>query len=144
SGQAMTNTIDVASGKDLLAYGGQSGGPAYTNDVSPDAALHTASSLAINFDGTDQLLYNSVVLTTLANNFGIEAWVKPNSTNGFAIIAYNGPNTNGWGLVRSGNVFQGFFSGVAFVGSGAAPLNTWTHLALVRASGVATLYVNGM
>lgn len=108
-------------------------------------ASAVGSSLACQFNGAGQYLSNAG-FSTLTNNFGIEAWVMPNSTNvGNCIIAYNG-NTglDGWGLLQSGNTFSGNFGGVTIIGSASATPNAWTHLALVRNNGTNTFFVNGV
>ena len=53
--------------------------------------------------------------------------------------------SSGWGLIiAANNTYQALFGGVSAFGTNVATANTWTHLALVRASGVSTLYVNGV
>jgi hypothetical protein len=85
------------------------------------------------------------LLSNATNNFGLELWVNPAATAANACLAYNGNTaSNGWGIFQVGNTVQGLFGGVGFFGSGALPLDTWTHIALVRQGGVATLYVNGV
>ena len=118
--------------------------PRYTNDVSSTAAFAVDSSLAIKFDGASQYLSNTVV-TTAADNFGVEAWVRPNSVNpGSVYIVCNGnPNSGGWSIVRNGNQYQANW-GTSSFGSGTATPGVWTHLALVRDNGVGTFYVNGV
>src|SRR5262249_15396568 len=83
--------------------------------------------------------------STVTDNFGIEAWAYPDTATNNHYIAYNG-NTGltGWGLVQNGSIFQGIFGGVTYIGSAPITLNGWTHVALVRASGTATLYINGV
>src|SRR6185436_5151149 len=60
-------------------------------------------------------------------------------------MVYNGNGgSSGWGLFQQNTNYQVLFGGVTAFGSGPATLNEWTHVALVRNSGVATLYVNGV
>jgi len=51
---------------------------------------------------------------------------------------------SGWGLVQINSTFQGLFGKCTFFGSGPISLNGWTHVAIVRAGGTTTLYVNGL
>ena len=144
---AATNgaTVDAASTDSAGARNlARVGSPTYTYAVSIDAALHAGSQLAVSFSGNTQGLTNGV-LTTNIDNFGIEAWVRPNTLSGTHSLAYNGSTVaNGWGLYQTGATYSGAYAGRGFVGSGVAMLNGWSHLALVRASGITTLYVNGV
>lgn len=117
------------------------GHPAYSTDVPEDYPLPDTYSL--NFTGTNYGVAPG--LTNVTDNFGLQTWVKVRSSGGNRCIAYNGNDgTNGWGLFLVGDTFQGEFGGVTFIGSAPVPTNVWTHLALVRDSGVTTLYVNGV
>jgi sugar lactone lactonase YvrE len=140
SGGAVTNLIDSAGSKNLTAQGTAT----YTTDVSASAAARTGSSLSVVF--TNGALASSTIVSSAVDNFGIECWVKPGAdVAGGQIIVYNGSTaTSGWGLLLSGSQFLGLFGGVEIFGTGAASPNVWTHVALVRDSGNATLYVNGV
>ncbi len=143
-GLTVTHTIDLIGLENLNPLGT----PVYTNDVSTSASNNVGSSLAVQFNGSGQILSNGVVSTATAN-FGIEAWVKPNvvinDPSADFVIAYNGKATaDGWGLRLSGTNYVGLFGGVTSIGSATAVAGTWTHLALVRAGNVNTFYVNGV
>lgn len=122
------------------------GTPTYSADIFGGAAPQTASWMAAHFDGATQCLSNRV-LTVRTDNFVLEAWVKPERIDGSThCLVYNGnTSSSGWGLYMSGTAYVALFGGRAIFGSssGAASTNTWTHLALVRDSGLATLYVDG-
>ena len=119
--------------------------PVYSCAVSPAATLATGSRLAMNFNGTNQSL-SGPVLSTAIDNFCLEAWVKPATVGaGVSIIALNGSYAaNGWGLVCFGDQFQGLLGGITFFGSATFSPGTWTHVAVVRDQGTATLYINGL
>ncbi len=141
NGLAVTNTTTDLVGVNHLK---QFGSPRYTNAVSTGAANQVGSSLALHFNGTSQYLSNAVV-SPAVNNFGIEAWVKPNTTNaGFGFIAFNGFGAGGWGMYQSGGGYVALFGGVGEISGGTASPETWAHLALVRDNGTATFYVNGI
>jgi len=143
SGNAVTNTTtDLISSNHLKQFGS----PLYSSSVSAAAANQLKSSLAINFNGTSQYLSNAVVSTAI-DNFGMEAWVKPNATAGGnrTIVCNGSPTASGWAFIQHGGTeFTASLGGVAGFGSGAAAAGTWTHLALVRDNGTATFYVNGV
>ena len=139
-GTVTTTTRDLIGTKHLKQYGG----PLYTNAVSAEARNRIGSSLAVQFNGTSQYLSNALVSSAI-DNFGIEAWVKPNNVNaGTRIIAFNGNTAaNGWGLFQDGSTYYGLLGGVVTFGAITAVPGTWAHVALVRDNGTSTLYVNG-
>lgn len=111
--------------------------PTYSTFGSP------ASGIGMTFAGVEGYR-NGGVVTTATDNFGMDAWVYATSVAGNAVIAYNGDTgTSGFGLFRNGGNYTYLFGGVALAGAAPVALNTWTHLAIVRDSGVTTFYVNG-
>lgn len=140
-GVTATNTID-SSGLYPLSV---SGPAVYSSDVASSAASHVESSLSIQFTNSAYAVSNSVASTLTNNNFGIECWVKPASSSGTQIIAYNG-NTglNGWGLIITNSSYAALLGGQIEFGSSVVIPSVWTHLALVRNNGTNTLYVNGI
>lgn len=137
SAGAPGNTLTIArSGGPDLARAGE---PTYA-DAAP------GSRLAVQFDGIDDR-YSSAAGAALsvADNWGIELMVRSDGdTTGVAILGYVGhTGTSGYGMFRNGSVYSALFGGITIFGS--APVSTnWTHLALVRASGVTTMYSNGL
>src|SRR5882672_1935486 len=96
SGQVVNSTTtDLMGANDLKRFGS----PLYTNAVSSAAASRLESSLAVEFDGSNQF-YSNAVVTTARNNFGLEAWVQLGaSVSNKYLIAHNGNTAaNGWGL----------------------------------------------
>lgn len=139
-GSATTGTFGQAAvGSNLnLANSGSSNTQTYTNDTPG-----SLSTFATTFDDSDGY-WSPTVPSTRQDNFGIEAWAKfNNNTDPVGWIANNGLMLSGWGLVQTGSIVKGHYSGVGDVGSGPITTDEWTHLALVRDGGVATLYVNG-
>lgn len=133
---AAATTVDSVGGNDLTRFGA----PVYTGD----GPLRVDTSLAVRFDA-DVDRYQGAVASTAVDNFGIEAWVRSDgSTTANAVVAYNGNSgSNGWGLFRFGANWAFLYGGIALVDSGEPVTTQWTHLALVRSNGVATMYVNG-
>ena len=142
SGAAVTNqTTDLLGTRHL----NQTGGPRYTNTVSALASNRMGSSLGVQFGGAGQYLLTNALVSSAANNFGIEAWVNPATVGlGSRVIAYNGnTGANGWGLYQFSNTFRGVLGGVTFVGSASAVAGTWVHLALVRNNGTNRFFRDG-
>src|SRR5215468_9860900 len=95
SGADFTSTRDDVRTNHLTVFDA----PFWTTDVSSAASAHTASVFSMQFFQGGPYGICSNVLTTATGNFGIEAWVKPNTTSGNHCIAYNGSTaSNGWGL----------------------------------------------
>ena len=143
AGATATNTTDSAGSVNLQFQGNAS----YASDVASAAANHTGSSLSVNF--TNAAYATNAIVSTATDNFGIECWVKPTALGGGQIIAYNGVTggggSGGWGLIiATDNTYQALFGGAMSFGTNVATANVWTHLALVRASGISTLYINGI
>lgn len=138
-GMPVTTAVDSAGGNILTAIGT----PVYAQDVAPAAAGHAGSLESVAFSGTNQYLHGPI-FDTDADNFGVEAWVKTLSATGSHCIVYNGQtSSNGWGLYQIGGTAQVLYGGNVIFGSGPLPIGVWTHVALVKDSGVSRLYVNG-
>jgi hypothetical protein len=84
------------------------------------------------------------------NQFCYEAWVYPTAypAGGGTIFAnFNtstGANGVNFWVSSTGVPGAGENSGVTLVTGGSAPLNTWTHIAVVRTTTAINLYVNGI
>ncbi len=132
-GPGADPTVDSAGANDL----GRFNAPTYALAPSP------ISALAMEFAGADGYR-NAAVVSAATDNFGLEAWVYTTTAAGSAVVAYNGnTSTSGWGIFRNGATWSYLYGGVVIGGSAPVQPNTWTHLAVVRDSGVTTFYVNG-
>ncbi len=152
----------------LLLHGNGANGSTTITDNSPspktviavgNAQISTAiadpfgnsAKGVIAFDGTGDRL------TTISNSafafgtadFTVEAWVRESSRGQYASLLEIGPHlssgiiflTNGGNNVNGRiGVYAGDFIGFREAG----PLNSWNHVAYVRASGQLVCYVNGV
>ena len=111
-------------------------------------------STSIKFDGTGDYLQlpASINLAFGTGDFTVECWV--NNTNRSAATNYpiwdtrnpsNAATTTGaYFALTQTNGYPFVYSNAFIVtGSSGPSLNTWTHIAYVRASGTLTVYVNG-
>jgi alpha-tubulin suppressor-like RCC1 family protein len=138
-GLVATNSIDVVANRVLTLVGG----PFYDTNVASSAAAHVGSSLGVRFSSTTW--GTNALVSTVVDNFGLEAWVNPSALAGDHMIVYNGHSgTSGWGLNLANGFYSVLFGGVQVIGSVPAGNNVWTHLALVRDGGVTTFYANGI
>ncbi len=142
SGAAATGTVDSVGSNNLTFFGSAF----YSNNVAVPAFAETGSSLSVNFSTPGTYGLADGLITGAQDNFGVEAWVNPavlGANN--QVIAYNGStSTSGWGLFLAGSAFSALYGGQVVVEAGNATAGVWTHLALVRDSGVGTLYINGV
>lgn len=136
AGQPTADTlINSGGGVNLGRVGAV---PAYSSDTGVAGSL-----LALEVSGGGYT--NSAPLVTVADNWGIEAWVYAESTEQARCIVYNGTSSNsGMGLYQVDGNFVGLLGGVAFVGSEPIVPGVWMHLAVVVMNGSTTLYVNGV
>ena len=145
SGVTATNTANLLGFNPLKPIGN----PRYTNAVSPGAANGLGSTLAVHFSGTNQCFTNALV-SIATDNFGVEAWVRPNTTNGGSyFIAQNGIiGLGAWDIRQGGGSYFGVLAptnGASSLGDGTAIASpgVWAHVAMVRNNGTNRFYFNG-
>jgi hypothetical protein len=102
--------------------------------------------IAVAFNGSTDGFRVAAPISAVTDNFGIEAWVRPNSVAGNSVIAYNGDtSTSGGGIFRAGSDYGVLYGGnVLATVPNSVTLNQWTHLAIVRSAGTTTIYKNGV
>ena len=126
--------------------------------VTRTFTVGTASSVSgsLSFNGIDtQLTYaaSNANLVFGTGDFTVEAWIKMNDVNGIqAIWSVSGGTASGISTFFFGTSGSGLYleysastTGIQLNASNAGiTSNVWTHVAVVRISGVATIYVNGV
>lgn len=114
------------------------------NLVGSGTYVNTPTGLGVNLNGT-AAGYSTGVFSTLTDNFGVEVRVfSNNSPANSQVIFYNGSTSfNGWGLYEAAGTWGILYGGVGYY-SVAVTANQWVTLAMVRASGTTTLYLNGV
>jgi hypothetical protein len=154
-----TAPLTAISGTSLLLSGTNGG----ITDATAKNVLETVGGAAIStaqskfggssmyFDGSgDYLVAPAQAITSLTGDFTVEFWAyRPSAGNNFfyttgddalssGIAIYIGNSGNNLRVYNAnGVVIDAALSGISF------PTSTWTHIALVRSSGVVKLFVAG-
>ena len=126
----------------------------YYNSVAPYASVVGLTTPIVAGSAND--------ITTGGADFTIECWfyASPNLPNYFNFIPLDFGNDNWSGTTKTGFYVQLYFAGsyqylnlvsttagwpqIAAYSAGGIALATWYHIAVVRVSGVVSLYLNGV
>jgi len=122
-----------------------------TQTTAPPAVGISGS---VYLDGISDLIKATAAPLALASAYTIEFWLNPTAlpvgaTNRIVMIGTNGAASaltvaiNPDGSVTCGVPLTGSTGLTSTAGTVVAPLNTWTHLALVNNAGTMTIYKNG-
>jgi hypothetical protein len=110
------------------------------------------NTYAASFNGSSQYLTVPSTGTnaafTFAGNFTVEGWYYPTSTTGdHAIFCLGTETTNRyvWYISSGGQISSNLFGAATKSYTVTTiPINTWTHIAIVRTTSTVTVYVNGV
>ena len=114
------------------------------------------SSASFNADTVDYLNipYRTDWNLNTTTNFTVEAWVKPTTTAGVIFNQINRGQTGGWALYHGDGDLWWFDQSTTAMTSYATsdgstandylPLDTWSHVAVVRAGTNLKIFVNGL
>jgi RHS repeat-associated protein len=99
---------------------------------------------AVRVDGATGYASRPSTPVSATDDFALEAWFRydtiPPSSQ---VIAYAGTSTTGWGIGFNAGKLAGVY-GSTWLDSGQAPAaGLWHHVVLSRASGTATIYLDG-
>lgn len=134
-----SNAIEVSDGTNWQVY-------------NPDTATGWSGSntYSLNFDGTDDRLDASSVVTPSATSGTISAWIKTTSTAYQAIVSTadtSGLVTWGWMAIFNNKLRITFreSGGTVKIADGSTTLNdgTWHHVVAVSSGTAYSLYVDG-
>ena len=107
---------------------------------------------SVQFSGSNYLSVAGSANTAMGTgDFTWEAWVYPTSTSGYQAFIdtrtnpLGGGDTTGFYFGTNDNTLTPIYytNGLQLASSVAMTLNSWNHVALVKASGTVTLWVNG-
>ena len=99
------------------------------------------------FNGTSYPSISSTSAFNLVGDFTLEAFVYPTyrSSGDWGILdaRVNGASPSSWIFSIANGKIQ-FYTGSSNLGTGTIPLNTWTHIAVVRSGSALNYYINGV
>ena len=124
------------------------GGHALTptgNAAASNTQRKFTTSSAIAFDGSgDYVAWDQRDATGLSGNATIEMWVYPNSNSNYqTLFSMNRGTSTGFNFGIDGSSRPFLWKGAFRIQTGTVSNTTWSHVALVRNSGVWSIYVNG-
>ena len=143
-----TGIQDQTGKNNLVTYG--------LSQVQSNTVKFGSGALAFSNPSNGSYVYpatGSPLLNFGTGDFTIEAWLYPTSfstTNGPMFIDFRPNGTNGssyfcMGISTSGVLAYSVPNNSAYITAGSAlSLNTWTHVALCRSSGVTKMFLNGV
>jgi len=139
-----------ASGLSLIDRSGQNNHGTLTNMGEQDNWRASGSGVALNFDGTDDLVLSPASQPyqfASGKSFTASAWIYPAANKNHSIASFG---NNGWDLyVSLGNYLEFAKTNVANAGSSAATngvtLNKWTHVSITNIVGsTVEFFINGV
>lgn len=105
----------------------------------------TAGSVLLN--GTTQYLTSPTnAAFTCAGDFTVEGWYYPTNVTGGHSLFCLGTETTGryvWALSGT-SITSNLYGAGTTTYTSTVPINTWTHIAVVRAGSTVTVYINGV
>jgi hypothetical protein len=113
---------------------------------SPDG---TNNSLAVggsaSFSGTGQYLSTNNASLSLTGDFTVEGWFYPTNVTGFhAVWTFGQASTGRYTVQLSGtSVLSNLYGAGSTTYTSTVPINTWTHIAMVRSGTTVKVYING-
>lgn len=112
------------------------------SDISNSRVVKLQS--AADFDGTNDNARASGVMTGVVNNFTLECWVNPRAYGSYNWALNIDVTSFGLGTSGASGTLTYLVNNSSAAAAGVTiPLNTWTHIALVRNNGTYILYKNG-
>ena len=134
----MTGAIAVMS-----SYGGGTPGPTPFDFYNPPQLV------SASFNGTTQSLLTPSSGTNAAftqtGDFTVEAWYRPTNVTGTHSLFTLGPDpANRYTFQLSGtSVTSNLYGAGVTTYTSTVPINTWTHIAVVRSGSTVSVYING-
>jgi len=112
---------------------------------SPDNFDNSAVGGSASFSGTSQYLSTSNASLDLAGDFTVEGWFYPtNVTGAHALWTFGQASAGRYTVQLSGtSVLSNLYGAGSTTYTSTVPINTWTHIAMVRSGTTVNIYING-
>jgi len=110
-----------------------------------NSSLASSAAGSILFNGTTQLLTVTNAAFTYTGNFTVEGWYYPTNVTGIHSLFCLGTeiaNRYVWALSGT-SVTSNLFGAGTVTYTSTVPINTWTHIAVVRLGSTVKVYING-
>ena len=128
-----------------------SGTGQFANNTVISSAAYI-NTYTVSFNGTNQYLLAPSTGTnaafTFAGNFTVEGWFYPTTITGsdHAIFCLGTETTNRyvWYISNGGGITSNLYGFGSRTYAVSTPVNTWTHIAIVRSGSTVSVYVNGV
>jgi hypothetical protein len=138
---STTYAVTVGAGGSSVAY-------SVTGNPGNNSVLLNNNGYSYSFNGSSQYLTaNNAALALGTGDFTVEAWVYTTVSSGTQCVydtrLSDGTATGFYFGLYASNTLLFYTGGVLAINAGTVPINTWTHIALVRVGNTFTVYVNG-
>lgn len=153
---SSATTVTLSSGKTSIGWIGatpvkNSGTGQFANNTVITSVPYT-TTFAGSFSGSGQYLTVPSTGTnaafTFASDFTVEGWFYPTIITGSdrAIFCLGTETTNRyvWYIRNGGGIASNLFGTGTITYSVPTPVNTWTHIAIVRSGSTVSVYINGV
>jgi hypothetical protein len=112
---------------------------------SPDELDNSAVGGSASFSGTGQYLSTNNTRLNLTGDFTVEGWFYPtNVTGAHALWTFGQASAGRYTVQLSGtSVLSNLYGDGSTTYTSTVPINTWTHVAMVRSGTTVKIYING-
>jgi hypothetical protein len=116
---------------------------------TPFDFINPPQLVSASFNGTTQSFLSPSSSTnanfTQAGDFTVEAWYRPTNVTGFhALWTFGQASAGRYTVQLSGtSVLSNLYGAGSTTYTSTVPINTWTHIAMVRSGTTVKIYING-
>ncbi|MCO4784117.1 MAG: hypothetical protein KC646_17460 [Candidatus Cloacimonetes bacterium] len=147
------NSNDLNGVTKIFDTSGRNHNLSNTNTVTHQTTTKNFNSSSLDFKSSNEYISipDSADWNLLSNDFTIETWINPNTvsttTNRYIFLHFQNASNN-YQLTINDNLllFKATSGGSEIVSfnTAAPPINTWTHIALVKSNNVYKIYYDGV